>query len=70
VSGLFDPEAIVFGGQLPAQLGRMLIERARFWEKHRYGVAPPRPKLVLGEANGNAAVIGAALVPLKECFFE
>ncbi|WP_341315779.1 ROK family protein [Paraburkholderia sp. IMGN_8] len=70
VAGLFDPEAIVFGGQLPVQLGRMLIERARFWEKHRYGVAPPRPKLVLGEANGNAAVIGAALVPLKECFFE
>lgn len=70
VAGLFDPEAIVFGGQLPVQLGRMLIERARFWEKHRYGVAPPRPKLMLAEANGNAAVIGAALVPLKECFFE
>lgn len=70
VAGLIDPEAIVFGGQLPPELGKMLIARARFWEKHRYGVAPPRPKLVLGEATGNATVIGAALVPLKAYFFE
>jgi len=69
VAGLVDPEAIVFGGQLPPELGKMLIERARFWEKHRYGVAPPRPKLVLGEASGNATVIGAALVPLRARFF-
>ena len=69
MAGLFDPQAIVFGRQLPVQLARMLIERARFWGRQRYGVAPKMPKLVLGEANGNAAVIGAALVPLKERFF-
>lgn len=70
IAGLFDPEAIVFGGQLPAALGRMLIERARFWGVHRYGIGPPRPKLVLSEANGDAAANGAALVLLKNSFFE
>lgn len=70
VAGLVDPEAIVFGGQLPMALGSILIERARFYEKHRYGAAPPRPKLVLSEAMGNATVIGAALVPLKQIFFQ
>ncbi|MDP9651562.1 ROK family transcriptional regulator [Paraburkholderia caledonica] len=70
VAGLVDPEAIVFGGQLPTALGSMMIERAQFYGKHRYGVAPPRPKLVLSEAAGNATVIGAALLPLKQCFFR
>lgn len=70
VAGLVDPEVIVFGGQLPKALGTMLIEHAKFYEKHRYGVAPPRPKLVLSEAAGDATVIGAALVPLKQLYFQ
>ncbi|MCO5399721.1 hypothetical protein [Ralstonia soli] len=48
VSGLIVPEVIAFGGQRPPELGSMLIQRPRFWEKYRYGVVPPRPKLVLG----------------------
>jgi predicted NBD/HSP70 family sugar kinase len=70
LAGLFDPEAIVFGGQLPLPLGRMLIERVRFLDIHRYGMGPDRPKLVLAETNGDASAIGAALVPLKERLFE
>ncbi|GGA39652.1 ROK family transcriptional regulator [Dyella nitratireducens] len=70
LAGLFDPEAIVFGGQLPLALGRMLIDRVRFLDIHRYGVGPDRPKLVLAETNGDASAIGAALVPLKERLFE
>jgi predicted NBD/HSP70 family sugar kinase len=70
LAGLFDPEAIVFGGQLPLALGRMLIERVRFLDIHRYGVGPDRPKLVLAETNSDASAIGAALVPLKERLFE
>lgn len=70
LAGLFDPEAIVFGGQLPLALGRMLIDRVRFLEIHRYGIGPDRPKLVLAETNGDASAIGAALVPLKERLFE
>jgi predicted NBD/HSP70 family sugar kinase len=70
MAGLFDPEAIVFGGQLPLALGRMLIDRVRFLDIHRYGMGPDRPKLVLAETNGDASAIGAALVPLKERLFE
>jgi predicted NBD/HSP70 family sugar kinase len=69
LSGMFDPQAIVFGGQLPPALGRRLIESTTFWGSHRYQSPPPRPQLLLSETNGNAAAIGAALVPLKERFF-
>lgn len=70
LAGLFDPAAIVFGGQLPLALGQTLIERVRFLDIHRYGAGPDRPKLVLAETNGDASAIGAALVPLKERLFE
>lgn len=70
LAGLFDPQAIVLGGQLPLALGRMLMERVRFLDIHRYGIGPDRPKLVLAETNGDASAIGAALVPLKERLFE
>ncbi|TAM05317.1 MAG: ROK family transcriptional regulator [Paraburkholderia sp.] len=68
LAGLFDPDAIVFGGLLPPTLGNMLIERVQFWE-HRNGVGPALPKLVLSETNGDATVIGAAVMPLKNTFF-
>ncbi|EPN63101.1 ROK family transcriptional regulator [Pseudomonas syringae pv. actinidifoliorum] len=69
LAGLFDPQAVVFGGQLPAELGQRLIAATTFWGTHRYNSPPPRPRLLLSETNGDAAAIGAALVPLKERFF-
>lgn len=69
LAGLFDPQAVVFGGQLPAELGQRLIAATTFWGTHRYNSPPPRPRLLLSETNGDAAGIGAALVPLKERFF-
>ncbi|CAM3344768.1 NagC family transcriptional regulator [Pseudomonas floridensis] len=69
LAGLFDPQAVVFGGQLPVALGRRLIAATSFWGTHRYQAPPPRPQLLLSETNGDAAAIGAALVPLKERFF-
>ncbi|MEE4815584.1 ROK family protein [Pseudomonas alliivorans] len=69
LAGMFDPQAVVFGGQLPPALGRRLIASTTFWGTHRYQAPPPRPQLLLSEANGDAAAIGAALVPLKERFF-
>jgi predicted NBD/HSP70 family sugar kinase len=70
IAGLFDPEAIVFGGQIPSSLGRILIERASFLSRHRYGVAPPQPELVLSESNSDPAAIGAAILPLDSAFFS
>ena len=71
LAGVLDPQAIVFGGQLPPELGRMMIARARLPSQrpHRYGAAPPGPRLVLSETKGDASAIGAALLPLKFRYF-
>ncbi|MBN8954642.1 MULTISPECIES: ROK family transcriptional regulator [unclassified Rhizobium] len=71
LTGVIDPQAIVFGGQLPPKLGQMMIERARVPSQrpHRYGIAPSGPRLVLSEAEGDASAIGAALLPLKFRYF-
>lgn len=68
---VLDPQAIVFGGQLPTELGRMMIERAHLPSQrvHRYGVGPKEARLVLSETHGDAAAIGAALLPLKMRYF-
>jgi predicted NBD/HSP70 family sugar kinase len=68
---IVDPQAIVFGGQLPQELGRMMIARAQksMAREHRYGVGPPEARLVLSETKGDAAAIGAALLPLKLSYF-
>ena len=71
LTGVVDPQAIVFGGQLPPELGRMMIARARLPSQrpHRYDVAPSGPRLVLSETRGDASAIGAALLPLKSRYF-
>ncbi|MCF1462743.1 ROK family transcriptional regulator [Agrobacterium vitis] len=68
---VIDPQAIVFGGQLPPALGAMMIERCPMPSQrvHRYGVGPKEARLVLSEVKGDAAVIGAALLPLKMRYF-
>lgn len=69
--GVVDPQAIVFGGQLPAELGRMMMSRLNMpsGRRHRSGVAPGEARLVLSETKGDAAAIGAALLPLKFRYF-
>ena len=69
LAGLFDPDAIVFGGLLPPALAETLISRTRFWGEWRYGSAPPLPRLVATEAGVDASVLGAALQPLLHHFF-
>ncbi len=68
---VLDPQAIVFGGQLPPDLGRMMIARAHLPSQrvHRYDVGPREAQLVLSETLGDAAAIGAALLPLKMRYF-
>ncbi len=64
---VIDPQAIVFGGQLPRKLGQMMIARIHMpsEREHRYGVGPQEAKLVLSETEGDPAAIGAALLPLR-----
>ncbi|MCD2471692.1 ROK family transcriptional regulator [Jiella sp. MQZ9-1] len=69
LAAVVDPQAIVFGGQIPPELGRTLIARAGFWARHRYGAGPKRPELLLSQVTGDAAAAGAAMLPLREAFF-
>lgn len=69
---VLDPQAIVFGGQLPRELGRMMIERAHMpsQREHRYGIGPKEAKLVLSETEGDPSALGAALLPLMVRYFR
>ncbi len=66
---VYDPQAIVFGGQIPPGLAEMMIERTRLFGKPRYGVGRASPKLIISEIKPDAAAMGAAATPFKLTFF-
>lgn len=69
IRAIFDPQAIVFGGQIPHDLARLFIERTRVYDRSRYGVSRPSPKLLIGEIVSDASAIGAAAVPFRAAYF-
>ena len=69
IRAIFDPQAIVYGGQIPTDLARMLIERTRIFDRSRYGVSPPGPKLIITKIEGDAAAMGAAITPFRSIFY-
>lgn len=70
LQGIIDPEAIVFGGQIPPALADLLIARISFAENARYNRPLPAPVLIKGHASGEPAATGAALLALKTRFFR
>ena len=70
LTGIVDPEAIVFGGQIAPELARILIERVSFPSKFRYDHPPPLPDLVMGSTVENPAASGVAQLPLKHTYFR
>jgi predicted NBD/HSP70 family sugar kinase len=66
---VFGPQAIVFGGQVPPALARMLIEKTESFELPRYGVPHPPAKLIVSELEGDPPAIGSAAIPFKRLFF-
>ncbi|KQU89532.1 ROK family transcriptional regulator [Ensifer sp. Root31] len=66
---VYDPKAIVFGGQIPPTLAQLMIERTQLFGKPRYGVWRASPKLIVSEVKPDAAAMGAAATPLKLTFF-
>lgn len=66
---IYDPQAIVFGGQIPAELAHLMIERTRLFGKPRYGVGRASPKLLVSEIANDGAAMGAAVTPFKLTFF-
>lgn len=70
LTGIMDPEAIIFGGQIAPQLADILIDRVRFPSKFRYETPPPLPDLVRGSALEDPAATGVAQLPLKHLYFR
>ncbi|AJC79988.1 ROK family transcriptional regulator protein [Rhizobium etli bv. phaseoli str. IE4803] len=66
---IFDPQGIVFGGQIPAALAQMLIDRTEIFDRPRYGVPRPRPKLIISEIASDASAMGAAIAPFKSAYY-
>ncbi|WP_136658712.1 ROK family transcriptional regulator [Nitratireductor sp. XY-223] len=70
LSAILDPNAIFFGGEAPAALRRLLIEACEPPEKDRFGTPKPYPELLLSELDGDAATLGAAMLPLQQIVFR
>ncbi|MEO1575006.1 MAG: transcriptional regulator, partial [Pseudomonadota bacterium] len=72
VSGLaaiLDPEAIVFGGRMPAALVEKIIPHIEITNDSRRGKPRALPRLLISKGGADAGAIGAASLPFKEHFF-
>ncbi|CDZ38917.1 ROK family transcriptional regulator [Neorhizobium galegae] len=69
IRAIFDPQAIVFGGQVPRDLAQMLIDRTKTFDRPRYGVPRPGPKLIISEIASDASAMGAAITPFHSTFY-
>ncbi|WP_319412109.1 ROK family transcriptional regulator [uncultured Cohaesibacter sp.] len=67
ISATVDPQAIVYGGEIPRKLAAMLIARADFYRFNlpRYGVSRRVPKLIVSDLPDQPSAIGAAVLPFK-----
>ena len=66
---IYDPRAVVFGGEVPPDLARMLIARTRFFGVPRYGALRARPELIVSGIGADVAALGAAVRPFNLCFY-
>lgn len=69
IRATLDPQAIVFGGQIPPGLAAMLVERTKIFDRPRYGVHRGGPKLIVSEIASDAAAMGAAIMPFRRTFY-
>jgi predicted NBD/HSP70 family sugar kinase len=69
IRAITDPQAIVFGGQIPVDLAEMLAERTRIYDRPRYGIVRAHPKMIVSEISTDAAAMGAAIRPFQTCFY-
>jgi predicted NBD/HSP70 family sugar kinase len=66
---VIDPEAIVFGGELPRALGELLLAVPPSPSFPRYGLDAPLPHRMLSAIEADPAILGAALIPLMDRYF-
>ncbi len=69
ISAIVDVEAIVLGGRLPGALAERLIPRLSYVNPERRKHHRPVPKILVSAVTQDAAMIGAASLPLKALFY-
>lgn len=69
ISAVADVEAIVLGGRLPRSLGEVLVKRLSFHNTQRRGHVRPVPRLLTSGSREDAALTGAASLPLKALYY-
>ena len=70
IAAVVDPEAIVIGGRVPRPLAQMMVQTADYYQAMLRGRERPFPTVLAAEAEGDAAALGAAALPLKHYFFS
>ena len=68
-TAILDLDAIVLGGLMPRPLAERLIPHIQLYDQRRRSIDRPMAKIVPAEAQGDAAAIGAALLPFQHIFF-
>ena len=64
-----DPQAVVIGGRLPAAIADRLIARITIPRApNRHDAAPPVPKILRSQVDGDAVARGAAIMPFQRAF--
>lgn len=69
IAAVVDPKAIVFGGRVPAALAEKIIPAIEIYDYARRAEQRPMPRLLASGVGGDAAAIGAAMLPYREHFF-
>ncbi len=69
-TAILDLDAVVLGGRIPRPLAERVIPAIELYDQKRRSQKRPTARIVPAEAPGNAAAIGAAMLPLKQRFFK
>lgn len=69
-TAILDLEAIVIGGRTPPDLARRMIGHIELFDQKRRLAPRPTARLVPSEAPGEAAAIGAAMLPLRAVYLS
>jgi predicted NBD/HSP70 family sugar kinase len=67
---IFDPQAIVFGGQVPEALAQLIIDKTElFAPRPRYGISRASPKMIVSDIANEASAMGAAVTPFRASYY-
>lgn len=70
ISATFDPDLIILGGRLPITLAERMAARIAFTNPVRRGYYRPTPRIEPSRIGGDAAAVGAAMLPMRGAFFQ